>query len=121
MVKKCQRLKKFRKFVGTILPTQIYENPRVYPCYSLSPPSGINSPGSSRAKMLSQPCTLGVGPRMVITMNSDTLCEVSEAGDIISVFPQNLWLDRVCYYNPSSINFCFNLSNAPTHNPSVTQ
>src|SRR6266545_3097560 len=35
MVKKCERLKKFRKFVGTILPTQIYENPRVYPCYSL--------------------------------------------------------------------------------------
>src|SRR6266498_2725934 len=30
-----QRLKKFRKFVGTILPTQIYENPRVYPCYTL--------------------------------------------------------------------------------------
>src|SRR6266545_895225 len=31
-----QGLKKFRKFVGTILPTQIYENPRVYPCYSLT-------------------------------------------------------------------------------------
>src|SRR6266498_3264922 len=30
-----QGLKKFRKFVGTILPTQIYENPRIYPCYAL--------------------------------------------------------------------------------------
>jgi len=30
-----QRLKKFRKFVGTILPTQIYENTWVYPYYAL--------------------------------------------------------------------------------------